>query len=187
MENLNTQYDTNMQLVTPKGCVKTFTGKIVDLFNPNPEQICLEDIAHGLAHTCRWNGHTRTFYSVAEHSIRVAKRFMAEDDRYFTSLFHDAEESYFGDIVNPLKVLLPVSIIEAIVNFREAIFKKFNVPPIDGIVDAADKIEMEWDYANLMQSFNHVGMPPKEAKRLWLQQVSLVLAHHQFKNYDGNE
>jgi hypothetical protein len=167
-----TNYDTNLKLVTPANHVITASGKIVNLFNPDPNTLWIKDIAHGLAHTCRWNGHTKSFYSVAEHCVRVADRLPKE--KKLTGLLHDAEEAYFGDIISPIKNILPSDIIEKIINFREVIFKKYNVPPIDDEVDAADKAEMYWDYENTVTNMKYVGLHPLKAKTLWLAKLNLL-------------
>ena len=69
------------------------------------ETIHIEDIAHGLAYQCRFNGQTNQFYSVAQHSIMVAELVPSAYRR--AALLHDAAEAYLGDMVKPLKVLLP--------------------------------------------------------------------------------
>lgn len=87
--------------------IQTYTGRKVDLLHPEPEQIDPVDIAHALANQCRFNGHCKMFYSVAEHSIlgSAMASYNSELARYF--LLHDAAEAYLGDIVSPLKGLLP--------------------------------------------------------------------------------
>lgn len=82
--------------------LQTFTGRRVDLFAPLPEQIDIEDIAHALAHECRYAGHVREFYSVAQHSVIVSDLCETEDALW--GLLHDASEAYLGDVVKPLKV-----------------------------------------------------------------------------------
>jgi len=83
----------------------TFTGKKFYPFDPRPEEICIEDIAHSLARVCRFGGHSRHFYSVAQHSVIVARNCPRE--ARMTGLLHDATEAYCGDMVRPLKMMLP--------------------------------------------------------------------------------
>lgn len=93
--------------------IQTKTGKKVSLIAPDPATICLEDIAWALANQCRFNGHTRgAFYSVCEHSLRVAH--LLPEELKLAGLLHDAAEAYMGDIVRPLKEMLPnIRAIEA--------------------------------------------------------------------------
>lgn len=90
--------------------ILTSTGKRFDFDNINPDAICIEDIAASLANQCRFNGHTNTFYSVAAHSIIMAN-VMSQDGydnkMVKTALLHDASEAYLGDMVKPLKNLVP--------------------------------------------------------------------------------
>lgn len=82
--------------------VRTYTGKLVDVANPDPETIDIVDIARGLSHQCRYNGQLPTFYSVAQHSIIVAHY------AGISGLLHDAAEAYIGDLISPLKVHCPI-------------------------------------------------------------------------------
>lgn len=70
--------DIDKRKIVLDGCMATFIGEIFDLMNPNPEQIKIKDIAHGLAFNCRCNGHTKNYYSVAEHSIRMSRKVSKE-------------------------------------------------------------------------------------------------------------
>lgn len=88
--------------------IVTYTGKIFDLLNPKPEQVCIEDIAHSLAYQCRYTGHTREFYSVAQHCVLMAKNSILPGDP-LAKLLHDAGEAYIGDIARPWKRLLYVN------------------------------------------------------------------------------
>lgn len=86
------------------GVVETYSGGGFDLFDPDPDDVRLLDIAASLAHTCRFGGHCRMFYSVAQHSILVSRELPADDDRLrLLGLLHDAGEAYVGDIPRPLK------------------------------------------------------------------------------------
>lgn len=110
------------------GWIQTYTGRRVDLLHPDSEQIDPVDIAHALANQCRFNGHCKMFYSVAEHSLLGAA--MASPDlmlaRYV--LLHDAAEAYLGDIVSPLKGLLP-TYQELEYDLWLAIAVRFDLPP----------------------------------------------------------
>lgn len=79
----------------------TFSGRRVDLLEPAAAMIEPADIAHSLSMQCRFNGHTRHFYSVAQHCVLVADLVPAEHQ--LAALLHDATEAYVGDLVRPLK------------------------------------------------------------------------------------
>lgn len=83
------------------GTITTYTGKVFDYNNPTTSPVCLEDIAHALGMLCRFNGHIRRFYSVAQHSVLVSR--LVEPRHTLQALFHDAAEAYVGDMVAPLK------------------------------------------------------------------------------------
>lgn len=81
--------------------ILTRTGRRFDLLMPKASQVSTLDIAHALANICRFNGHTRRHYSVAQHSLLVASIVPAEHQ--LAALLHDATEAYVGDMVRPLK------------------------------------------------------------------------------------
>lgn len=82
----------------------TNTGKHIDLMNPDPSQFTITDIAFALSKLCRFNGQIKTFYSVAEHSMKVAE--MLPQKYQLQGLLHDASEAYICDVPTPLKHLL---------------------------------------------------------------------------------
>lgn len=82
----------------------TYTGRRVDLGHPRPADVELEDVAHHLAHLCRFGGASRRFYSVAEHSVLVS--YVVTPALALVGLLHDAHEAYLGDVVSPHKRLL---------------------------------------------------------------------------------
>ncbi|WP_168798743.1 hypothetical protein [Herbaspirillum sp. ST 5-3] len=84
-------------------CILTYTGQYVNLRNPAPATINIIDIAHALSQINRFGGHTRRFYSVAQHSILASQ--LAPLKYRLHVLLHDAAEAYFGDMVQPLKIM----------------------------------------------------------------------------------
>lgn len=88
--------------MTRKGSwMQTAGGRAYWPTDPRPEDVFIEDIAHALAHICRYGGHSPRFYSVAEHSVHVSYLVPPEDALH--GLMHDSAEAYCGDIVRPLK------------------------------------------------------------------------------------
>ncbi len=83
------------------GWIRTFTGRPFWPVDPRPEDIDGRDIAHALANQCRWAGHTREFYSVAEHSVRAS--LLVPEEFALWALLHDAPEAYLVDLPSPIK------------------------------------------------------------------------------------
>lgn len=79
--------------------IQTYTGKKFSYQNCEPRDVCIRDIARALSHICRFTGHTKQFYSVAQHSVYVSERCKNP----FYGLMHDAVEAYIGDMNSPLK------------------------------------------------------------------------------------
>ena len=119
------------------GKFNTYTGKIFNLLNPDADSIYIEDVAHSLAMQCRWGGHSRVFYSVAQHCV-LATEFAFKSltssnlDKYkinymlLAVLLHDGHEAYTGDVIKPLKVLL--GDYEKIAKpIQDAVERRFNI------------------------------------------------------------
>ena len=85
--------------------ISTYLGNRFYPFSGKIKDIHIEDIAHGLAYQCRFNGQTCAFYSVAQHSLLVAN--MLPGHLKLAGLLHDASEAYVGDMVKPLKIFMP--------------------------------------------------------------------------------
>jgi predicted transcriptional regulator len=115
----------------------TYSGKRFWLLDPRPDDIDIVDIAKGLSNQCRFNGHVKEFYSVAQHSVLAAN--VAPPEYRLQALMHDASESYCGDVISPLKPLLKdYKRIERKV--MEVIGQKFNFD-----IDAGEAIVREID------------------------------------------
>lgn len=156
--------------IVQDGCMITYSGIIFDLMNPDINKIHLADIAHGLAFNSRWNGATKAFYSIAEHSLRVADR--VPEEAKLSALFHDSEESYWGDIIRPLKNIIAINspeIIQRMRDLRYLIFEKFNIKYFD--TKEEDNFEVVQDYEELVKSHKRVTLSPRIAERIWLEEV----------------
>jgi hypothetical protein len=81
--------------------MQTATGRQFWPMDPRPHEVFIEDIAHALSMICRFGGHCRRFYSVAEHSVLISRAAAPEHKRW--ALLHDAPEAYIGDQIRPLK------------------------------------------------------------------------------------
>lgn len=153
------------------GTIRTFTGQMVNVLNPDPEQIFIEDIAHALSNICRFGGHTRQFYSVAQHSVMVAQKF---DQPYLrmSALLHDAAEAYLLDLPRPIKVkMLDYQHAETVM--MQAIAKRFGLQlPMPKLITGADDLMLNTEWLWLMTGeYNHhdyIALPPAEAKQQFL-------------------
>lgn len=86
--------------------MQTFTGRHIYPLSTKPQDFVIEDIAHALSMICRFNGQSRVFYSVGEHSVLLAE--FCEQKNYepelsLWALMHDAAEAYLGDVIRPIK------------------------------------------------------------------------------------
>lgn len=107
--------------------IRTFKGVEYWPLDPRPEDVLIEDIAHALANSCRYAGHTSRFYSVAEHSIIVSR--LVAPELALSGLLHDATEAYVVDVPRPLKrYLTNYAEIEEL-NWQ-AIAKAFDLDPV---------------------------------------------------------
>jgi 5'-deoxynucleotidase YfbR-like HD superfamily hydrolase len=89
-----------------RGRIRTFTGRYVNPLQLQPEDIEILDIAHHLSNICRYTGACPDHYSVAQHSVYVARRMWVKHVKWeagMAGLLHDAAEAYFNDIASPVK------------------------------------------------------------------------------------
>lgn len=163
--------------------VSTYLGNRFYPLEPRIDDVDIEDIAHGLAYQCRFNGQTSAFYSVAQHSLMVSA--LVPEELKFAALLHDAAEAYLGDMVKPLKVLLPeFAAIED--NVACIIGARFGVdlahhPVIkraDLVALATEKRDLmpysveEWSYLDGVTPLARVIQPlvPEQAKTAFLRE-----------------
>lgn len=126
--------------------IETYMGNLVSVFDPDPDSIDIRDIAHALSLNCRWGGHVRRFYSVAQHSLFCAEHVQGKYKK--AALLHDATEAYMIDLPRPIKLGLPeYKTIEK--KLMKIIAKRFRIPyPFPDIIKRIDKksLEIEWWY-----------------------------------------
>ena len=158
-------------LYTPD-CIRTFSGQYVNVFDPDPDTILIEDIAHALSHQCRFGGHLPMYYSVAQHSVLCA--VSAPSEHALAALLHDASEAYMLDIPSPIKNRLPeYKKLED--NLMQVIAKKFGFQyPLHEEVKKADKMLLEWEWDRFVLKNNMIPWPSVVAKPNFLEEYKRI-------------
>ena len=136
---------------TPRAWQRMLSGRRLDLLNPSPLDVEIEDIAHGLARVARWNGQTRGdhAFSVAQHCVLVegiATHFEPGLDRRWrlASLLHDSPEYVIGDMISPFKAAVGLDYKAFERRLLAAIHLRFGLPAIvpqwvERLIKRADK------------------------------------------------
>ncbi len=152
---------------------RMLSGRRLDLLDPTPVDIEVEDIAHGLAFVARWNGQTRGDwpYSVAEHSLLVEEIFARANPGIaprwrLAALLHDAPEYVIGDMISPVKAAVGPGYGELDLRLTAAIHLRFGLPavlpaPIKKAIKAADKVSA-W-----LEAVRIAGFHAAEADKLF--------------------
>jgi hypothetical protein len=139
------------------GC--TASGRKYWPEDPRREDICIDDIAHALSRQCRYGGHCRDFYSVAQHCVLVSAICPPEDKLW--GLLHDASEAYIVDIPRPFKLAEGMEgymVFER--RFMSAICDAFGLPhEMPASVRAADEIVLASEARDLMPQDGEAGVP----------------------------
>ncbi len=136
----------------PRAWQRMLSGRLLDLLDPTPMDIEVEDIAHGLAFVARWNGQTvgDYAYSVAEHSLLVEKIYALQNPKAppkwrLAALLHDAPEYVIGDMISPVKAAVGPSYSELDEKLATAIHIRFGLPAalpktVKAAIKRADKV-----------------------------------------------
>lgn len=157
-------------------CVRTFSGQYVNVFNPDPATITIEDIAHHLSMQCRFGGALPDHYSVAQHSWLCSQ--MVAPQYRLAALLHDASEAYLIDLPAPIKrEMKNYQLFEA--DLMTVIARKFGFQwPLPVEVQAADHqlLEQEWHCLMLgnWDQWKHtvLYMNPAGARSFFLKQYN---------------
>jgi 5'-deoxynucleotidase YfbR-like HD superfamily hydrolase len=128
----------------PGPYLQTVSGRWVNPFDPDPNQLDAGDIARALANQCRFGGHSRVFYSVAQHSVivsRLVEERGGDVEEVFAALMHDATEAYLGDMPHPLKHRSPLGAAfrEAEAHLEQAIRDRFGIKADVAEIKQADR------------------------------------------------
>jgi len=157
----------------PRAWQRMLSGRRLDLLDPSPLDIEIEDIAHGLARVARWNGQTNGahIYSVAQHCLLVealarARSPRLDDSRRLAVLLHDAPEYVIGDMISPFKVVIGDAYKAVERRLLTAIHLRFGLPAqsapeLEKLIKAADH------QAAYLESTRLAGFEPAEARRFF--------------------
>lgn len=150
--------------------IRTYTGKKFHIFNPKPREIDIIDIAHASSMNCRFNSHTRSFYSVGSHLVIGAKLIADEFKKQY--LVHDFSETYIGDLVTPIKRRNKAYIrmerrIERIIN------KKYGLPfPMAPEVKDMDNLMFRMESTYLMNNKTYAKEKFPLTKRQFMKEIN---------------
>ncbi|AZV80091.1 HD family hydrolase [Parasedimentitalea marina] len=157
----------------PRAWQRMLSGRRLDLLDPTPVDIEIDDIAHGLAFVARWNGQTigEFAYSVAEHSLLVETLYGRINPKApvkwrLAALLHDAPEYVIGDMISPVKAAIGPSYGELDARLTAAIHLRFGLPAalpvtVKKQIKKADHISA-W-----MEAVQIAGFSVQEANKLF--------------------
>jgi 5'-deoxynucleotidase YfbR-like HD superfamily hydrolase len=157
----------------PRAWQRMLSGRRLDLLEPSPLDIEIQDIAHGLARVARWNGQTKGAhaFSVAQHSVLV-ERLVAElsprlsREARLMALLHDAPEYVVGDLISPFKAAVGINYKALEERLQTAIHLRFGLPaqipiPLKLLLKRADHLSAYYEATQL------AGFEEAEARRLF--------------------
>ena len=166
----------------PRAWQRMLSGRRLDLLDPTPVDIEIEDIAHGLAFVARWNGQTKGdfAYSVAEHSLLVTDIFKQQHPNapvkwQLAALLHDAPEYVIGDMISPVKAAVGPGYGELDDRLTAAIHLRFGLPAqipvtIKKQIKKADKLSA-W-----LEAVQIAGFTETEANKFFGRQDPALVA-----------
>ena len=158
---------------------RMLSGRRLEILDPSPLDIEIEDIAHGLSFLARWNGQTVGDYpfSVAQHSLLVENIFsmqfpdMDNPSKLF-ALLHDSAEYVIGDMISPIKSHLGPEYEELDENLTKAICMRFNIPT-KKIETIKKRVKIADKKAAWLEAINLAGFSQREADRIFGKQKEI--------------
>lgn len=137
ISHLPKPYNDSEQSARKGDWLQTYSGRQFWPLDPRADEVFIEDVAHALSMQCRYAGHCLRFYSVAEHSVLLARHVSPESRLW--ALLHDASEAYLVDVPRPVKPFLP-GYKQAENSVMAAICERFGLPhEMPAEVKAADR------------------------------------------------
>jgi 5'-deoxynucleotidase YfbR-like HD superfamily hydrolase len=176
---------TNTDRISPKtnaapkrAWQRMLSGRRLDLLNPSPSDIEIEDIAHGLARVARWNGQTvgSHAFSVAQHSLFVEEIARRRDPAWphhwlLAALLHDAPEYVIGDLISPFKTAIGLDYKAFERKLLAAIYGRFGLPAeppeeVQAEIKACDRVAAYYEASRLAgfserEATEFFGLPPR--------------------------
>jgi len=168
VEAMNTILSTQSKATRVSGIQRTYSGKVFNILCPNPDMVDIDDIAHALAHLPLYNGRTERLYSIAQHSVEVARR--VRNEFRMAALFHHAAAAYMGDISMVRDYFPDLKFVEE--RIQAAVYEHFGVDPqlSPDAVEAIRQADLE------MQASEHRDLlPPDEFN--WLEASGISPGH----------
>jgi hypothetical protein len=174
------------------GWMQTLSGLKFWPRAPRVEDIRIEDIAGALSKMCRYGGHCKKFYSVAEHCVLVARH--APDDLKLTALMHDASEAYLVDVPRPIKPFLP-GYYDMEAKLMSVISERFGlIDPLPAEVKRLDNAILRDEREQNMASMDVAPEFWGDAidglgveLRFWQPEDAQTMFLHAFKKFGGKE
>ena len=166
----------------PRAWQRMLSGRRLDLLDPSPLDVEIEDIAHGLARVARWNGQTigANIFSVAQHTLlveEVARRRFGEPDQRLALaiMLHDAPEYVIGDMISPFKAVIGDAYKAVEKRLLVAIHRRFGLAPdlpadVIKVIKAADR------GAAFLEATQLAGFAAAEARRFFGARPALPMA-----------
>jgi 5'-deoxynucleotidase YfbR-like HD superfamily hydrolase len=157
----------------PRAWQRMLSGRRLDLLDPSPLDVEIEDIAHGLARVARWNGQTRGahIFSVAQHSLLVDAIARVRNPRLdrplrLAVMLHDGPEYVIGDMISPFKAIIGDSYKAVEARLMRAIYLRFGLPAerapeLNRLLKSADRA------AAYLEATRLAGFSPAEARRFF--------------------
>ncbi len=145
--------------------INTTSGALLDLADPDPAAICLEDVAAALSKVCRFGAQTTRFYSVAQHAVLV-QRLVVEagnPELSLAALHHDSHEAFAGDMPTPLKRMLGRQYADVCNRLDDAIGQALGIgwpergSPEAAAIKRADDRALEIEGAELLPNWRADG------------------------------